>query len=885
MKSLALLFFLFLVVPGSGQLVWDGLPLSTRAEVSALMILTIAITNQRICNAVRERISRTRWRGVLTPALGVLILLKLLTFAWYPFSDGFDACYRSIYNPLENLDACEKSYEVPFLRRSDLGLSNTSRIDRTVDFGTHAHDWSLPFMNEYPRLDALWLDRFPFTAQYGAILQNESESPKFLPVLSIGSMTATAGSSESTVNNYEFEQLTLLRIEPGSTEFNLRYEYRDSDANTPPEEAPVPRGPYASLKVGQLADAQQLAGFVQLRVRGWVFDEVSGLTPDFVAVEAGSIAKSRRFALVERPDVATHFGRESVLRSGFDFSLPMRDFETGTIELVAIYGEVAQSLGTLSLDPRDPSRATTASIAAEASLLTQFSAVTVADRDDFSALAPEARRTTGLLVSTLLLGLDLLVALLVLASTVGLLVVLRKSSLIAVGLGLTALAILNVGSRAAPIILGSRLFLPLLILAGVVAITMRFSRPESLTAYLPLSLAISIVLGSDHLSTDYLSGGSRWWGRLLYYWRDSDWYVTQGYARTIFLEGSLRGGEAVFWFQAGPRYLALVTRLLFGENDAMIGFIAVALGFFAATVLVERITATHKSIFIQWLSPALLVVLWFMLADDVMVMFGFVGSSEYPTWTALFLITGFVAVTRTESRAWLLVGMSLALGYSTQLRPNQIGGVVLLFVALLLTVDRTDAARAISTIGKMTVSFAAVTSFSLWHNLYYGETFVPFTANAGINYAFSWFDVFGLNSGEATWANVWEQMRYMMYWNPAGNWAWALAFWGSQLLWLCLVAARIRRVLALRARSLLLLIPFGYALPMLKFQMGSYYPRHLVVINLSFMCAALMAWPRSDEFSNRNSSAEPEAAELANSDDSTPVAAPAPDPMVSAVSR
>jgi len=835
-------------------------------------MFTLAITNQRIRNAVRERITRTKWRGVLKPAIGLLILLKLLTFAWYPFSDGFDACYRSIYNPLENPGACEKSYEGPFLRRSDLGLSNTSRIDRTVDFGTNAHDWSLPFMNEYPRLGALWLDRFPFTAKYGAILQNESESPRFLPVLSIGTMTATAGSSESTVNNYEFEQLTLVRIEPGLTEFNLRYEYRDSDANTPPEEAPVPRGQYASLKVGQLADAQQLAGFVQLRVRGWVFDEVSGLTPDFVAIKAGSLAESRRFALVERPDVATHFGRESLLRSGFDFSLPMRDFETGPIELVAIFGEVARSLGTLSLDPRDPSRATTASIAAVAPLLTQFSAVTVADRDDFSALAPQARRTTGPSVSTLLVGLDLLVALLVLASVVSLLVVLRRSSLIAVGLGLAALGILDVGNRAAPMILGSRLFLPLLILAGIVAITMRFSRPESLTAYLPLSLAISIVLGFNHLSSDYLSGGSRWWGRLLYYWRDSDWYVTQGYARTIFLEGSLRGGEAVFWFQAGPRYLALVSRLLFGENDAMIGFIAVAFGFFAATVLVERITATHKSIFIQWLSPALLLVLWFFLADDVMVMFGFVGSSEYPTWTALFLITGFVAATRSESRAWLLVGMSLALGYSTQLRPNQIVGIVLLFITLLLLVDRIDRARAAATIGKMTIAFVAVTSFSLWHNLYYGETFVPFTGNAGINYAFSWRDVLGLDPGEATWAIVWDQARYMMFWNPAGNWAWALAFWGSQLLWLCLVAARIRRGLALRARSLLLLIPFGYALPMLKYQMESYYPRHLVVINLSFMCAALMAWPRSDELTEPSPGGEP-------------VAAQAPDPTVSAVSR
>ena len=90
MKSLALLVFLFLVVPGSGQLVWDGLPLSTRSEVAGLAILALAITNQKIRAAVRERLTRAKWRGVLRPAIGLLILLKLLTFAWYPFSDGFD---------------------------------------------------------------------------------------------------------------------------------------------------------------------------------------------------------------------------------------------------------------------------------------------------------------------------------------------------------------------------------------------------------------------------------------------------------------------------------------------------------------------------------------------------------------------------------------------------------------------------------------------------------------------------------------------------------------------------------------------------------------------------------------------------------------------------
>jgi len=45
---------------------------------------------------------------------------------------------------------------------------------------------------------------------------------------------------------------------------------------------------------------------------------------------------------------------------------------------------------------------------------------------------------------------------------------------------------------------------------------------------------------------------------------------------------------------------------------------------------------------------------------------------------------------------------------------------------------------------------------------------------------------------------------------------------------------------------------------MLKYQMTSYYPRHLVAINLSFLCAALMAWPRKEEAATSND--EPPAA-------------------------
>lgn len=130
MKSLSLIVFVFLVAPGSGQLVFDGLPLSTRAEFAALVVLLLAALHRGLRDGIRRRMDGTKWRGAIKPALLLLTLLKLLTFTWMPFGDGFDACYRSLYLPLKDAASCEKSYEGPLLARSDLGLDNTSRIEK-----------------------------------------------------------------------------------------------------------------------------------------------------------------------------------------------------------------------------------------------------------------------------------------------------------------------------------------------------------------------------------------------------------------------------------------------------------------------------------------------------------------------------------------------------------------------------------------------------------------------------------------------------------------------------------------------------------------------------------------------------------------------------------
>lgn len=853
MKSIAVFVFLLLAVPGSGQLTFDGFPFSTRAEFVSLIVFLLALCSVEIRSGVRSLLTKWKWRGAIKPALLLLALVKLITFTWYPFSDGFDTCYRSVYKPLSDPEVCEKSYEGPFLLRSDLGYDNTSRIDRTIDYGVHRYDWSLPFMNEYPRLGTLWLERFPFTAHFGAMIRNDAEQAEFIPIFGNGEIEGTLGATSfgtseiPLVDRYEFPRVVVLSVPPGESEFNLRYRFSDDDQSEPPSEAPPPRGPYASLKVGALQPRSELLEFLQLRLRGWTVDVSGSQTPDYLVALDENGNELGRGEPQPRPDVAKYVGRPNQVLNGFNFTIPARAITDSAVVIQALYGDspvqIARIPKSSDLIPELPSidKIETAGVRSEVSPWFD------ADRDEFEALAPDGRLAMGLTFNLIIWLLDLVSAVIVLGLLIALFNALRRNLLPSVVLALIGIALLYLGGEILPELGGSRLVVPLALLTlGIAVVAHR--RPSYLFfTYLPVAVVVAVYKSFDHLERFHTSRGERWWGRLLYYWRDSDWYATQGYARRILIERSLQGGEAVFWFQAGPRYLAFLSRSLLGENDVLVGVIMTTLGFFAVLVLYQRFQLLSVRRTEQFVGVAMLFVLLLFMAEDLMAGFGFVGSSEFPTWIALLLVTGMIIHAKNENRAWLLVGVSIALGFSIQLRPNQIGGVILVFVAIMLLVNRTDATTAISLISRMFVAFALVVALSLLHNLYYGESFVPFTANAGINNQFSWLDVLGIQPGEGTIINVLAQLRYMMYWNPIGNYSWALMFWSSQLCWIGVVAYRARRRLVMKARSLYLLIPFGYALPMLKYQMTSYYPRHLVVINLSFLCAALMAWPRNDE--------------------------------------
>ncbi|NDC46697.1 MAG: hypothetical protein EBZ68_03865, partial [Actinobacteria bacterium] len=542
---------LYLLVPGSGQLRWNGIPMSSRLEFATLAIYVLVLAQRVTRRYLRTKWDGFSWRGVVVPVVVMFSFAKLLTFAWSPFGDGFDACYRSLYYPLENPNACEKSYEGPFLRQSDLGLSNTSRTDRTVDFGLHQYDWSLPFMNEYPRLGSLWLERFPFSAKFGALVTKPKGAEYFLPILGNGEISAQLG--DETLNNasiaksdiYEFQRLYLIKVPNGTSEFLLTYTFRDDENETPPDNPPPTRGPYASLKIGAPTSAEAILSYANVRLRGWVFDDRSRATPRAVVATDSFGREIARTDTRARPDVAAFFGSPTIVKSGFDFLIPASSLRDGGVEIRAMFDTHEVAIGQITsgshLIPDGPHVELTPRLP----VMSEFSAWLDASRDSIVAYEPDGRRDNGIRFDFLALLVEAFSALVFLTLLWVLLRSLGLNLLFAGGIAVIGwIAVHGVGVLIPPI-KGIDLLVPFMILAAAVVAATRWLRARPSVIYLPLAVVLAHHETFDHLRRFHFSQGVRWWGRLLYWWRDSDWYATRGFARTIFTEGSLQGEHRV----------------------------------------------------------------------------------------------------------------------------------------------------------------------------------------------------------------------------------------------------------------------------------------------------------------------------------------------------
>jgi hypothetical protein len=334
---------------------------------------------------------------------------------------------------------------------------------------------------------------------------------------------------------------------------------------------------------------------------------------------------------------------------------------------------------------------------------------------------------------------------------------------------------------------------------------------------------------------------------VLYRGGGSDWLTYESFARDIFTTHSLQGGEDVFYYQPGYRYLLAPVRLLLGEGDLLPAALAQALTNFAILVLSWRLAERTPLRSPRGALIALGTALTLAVLNSATVVTLFrVGASEWPTWAAIPAAVALLFCGR--GRRDVLAGTVL-LAVALLMRPNQAPalGLLLLLAVGPLLFTRWRAALACLSI------FAALALLPAVHNVVYGNTlvFTPTGANVPQNLLLRPSELDGVFDDRATRELLVDQAARTFYFKPAEEFVAALPYSGSlarlfhglQLLWVAAIVFAIakRRLLSFEAKALLL-VPALLLLPFLFYNPLVYYPRHMVAGHLAMAITAMFVF-------------------------------------------
>lgn len=857
------LWFVLLAIPGSGLLRFDGLPFSSKSEFIVFSVSACVLFLHEFRKRCRSLLSWRngqckRWVNTIFVAA---IVLKFFTFVLAPLGNGFESCYRSVYSPPKQEVKCEKSFEAPFLKTYDNNdLDGITRVEPTLNFGsarsgpgsfnTAETTWRLPFVNEYPRFDAQWLDRFAFTAKFAAFVNANDDS--FIPIQFVGEVSVSVGGSITSAESYEKASVILVPVKKGIQKFRIDFKFADLDVSEIPDRQPTIRGPWAELFVGKPIRPNRLVPALNLNVRGWSINQETKQAPFKIELrnQAGeTIAFVKPFP---RPDVAQAFGDDNYTLSGFDLAgvdvgitSDNKDFE-----LFAIYSnETAIQIGKITHVLNKVDNLTKAEITATNppdNPVSIDSAWFSIDTQKVAPLVAAQSKRSSLTIATLLL--DLLVMLGFLLIFVISFAALKRNLSQVVKLIILCLTS-NLIFTNLPFSWWGYKFVVIPIVIGIlISYSLQRDRSLNLIAVLPGVLAIIVGPSINFARTLMGLADAPWWGFQLFRGRESDWFVTQGYARRIFLDASLNGGENLFYFQPATRYLVFIQHLLFGENDVLFGILMSIAALFAIVFAAREVLNRLYGSRWQYLIAIFIIGGFVTFVEQSFLGFAVAPSSEYTTWILIFLISGLI-VRGNISQSMAIIATVMA-ALTAQFRPNQAFGALLLFLLIQSELVTTENSRQLLTRLQLSVVFVTTMSLSLMHNLYYGFEFVFFSVTGGINSNSSYSDFLNIFNDEAVRAMFVDKLSQTLNlrWPPNPV---SLAFWSLQLIWLLAVANTIRLRSTAFKFWIALIFPLTYFLPQLPYDISSYYPRHVVATQLAFGLSGLYVISRQVRIKSR----------------------------------
>ena len=720
-----MLIILLLVCPASGKLIFDGLPFDSKLEFIFLVGVvgfgfapkTVALLRNWLTSLDRQKLILV-FGGLL-----LLLVVKLLTFVYSPLPSGFEVCYRSVYAPLP-LGECEKSYDLPFIA-TGVNLSAISSVEKNIDFGpveegagdSATQNWRLPFLNDWGRLEPLWLVRLPFSAVFAGNINVESDS--WIPIIFSGELQVEVDGRLISATDYVGSpNLLRVSVSKGSHYLTLNYRFSEDKQTTFPEKQPPSLGDYATLRVLQPVSIAQNSDL-----------ELDKTLMPMSTYDRASFTSQAFFGLINLISL--------LIFGPFIFQLARKYFNyffvgpiiVGSVWLVANFGSKIETL--------------------------------------------------GLNRSLLLIGLIF-------------------------GIGLWA--ILQKCPQYAWFYGGS---------IGLVQVCSNFSNFTT----------------------------SKWWNVPQFRQRDSDWFVHQGLARMIFTENSLRGGESIFYFQPAMRYLIVLGHLVFGNNDVLMSILLVITLFSTVSIVLRRIeTKEQLFLFLPVLTMTSMIILF---SEMNMSSYIFNLTTELPTWIILFV---FLYLVCTENfSTWRVISLGLVAGLAMNFRPNQVPGwgYVTIVVALGLFNTRRFNSQTKRLLWLLTLAAISTASLSFIHNLYFGRSLVLFSSSGALSQEYPWKILFEMFYDAEARRIVLEKFRSLTMSTvlPLSRdkyWQYTNSFQLMHISWLISLFLAFRIGSRHFLTAVYAVVPIAFLVPMVMFDSSSYFPRHLVIINLSFLFSSTL---------------------------------------------
>lgn len=389
--------------------------------------------------------------------------------------------------------------------------------------------------------------------------------------------------------------------------------------------------------------------------------------------------------------------------------------------------------------------------------------------------------------------------------------------------------------------LPSFLPLPFVVVIGSWIWLLKYRRESLLLVGVPLGIVLAIERMVNFIVLrDGVFPGINF---VLFRLRGNDWLVYQGLARSMLGDFSLRGGEGVFGWQAGFRYVVFASHLIFGDGDVLIAFIFASMFVCAPLWLVYNIDRLYKNNNIDKLLIPLLGLTLVIAISSRILEAQYLGLSEYVTWIAIVYMA-FALFKPTGSKIGIAT-LGVSAGLLSVVRANQVFGMFFFLLIVIFARTKEWSLRAIGKAVLPVTLFVGAALLPLAHNLYFGHKFVVLpTSGNPTNPEYSWSQFFMVFSDEPSRRIAILKLRqftYTAYFSEGFGFSktLALSFWTFQLVWLVALV----RLFMLRCKTtslwMLWLWPLMFAVPVIPYKLDSYYPRHFVMFNLTLGISAI----------------------------------------------